>query len=288
MTVEHKGPRFGPAGLSESYGAAGYKNALGAVEYSLSFGLDAFEYQSGHGVRIKTPAAAALAGDAARGGLVFSMHAPYYISMSGLDDEKRLGSLRYFSQSAAATRALGGRRVIFHAGSTGKQSREEALARAKDTLQQARAALDEEGYPDILLCPETMGKINQLGTLAEVLALCQLDERHIPCIDFGHLNARSGGGIQTRADYAAILDEIGEALGAERAGNFHVHFSKIEYTGAGERRHLTFEDTKWGPDYRPLLELIYERALSPVIICESSGTQAEDARTMKEYYQSLA
>lgn len=285
--TQKNGPRFGPAGLSESYAASGYKNALGAAAFTLACGLDAFEYQSGRGVRIKTETAEALAADAARGGLAFSMHAPYYISMSGMDDEKRLGSLRYFSQSAAATRALGGKRVIFHAGSAGKQSREDAMARAKDTLLRARAALDDEGYGDILLCPETMGKLNQLGTLGEVLELCRLDGRHIPCIDFGHLNARTGGGIKTKADYAAILDEVGEALGGERAKSFHVHFSKIEYTAAGERRHLTFADDTWGPDWKPFIELVYERALSPVIICESSGTQAEDARTMKEYYQSL-
>lgn len=281
-------PRFGPAGLAESYAGRGYKNALGTVEYTLSFGLDAFEYQSGHGVRIKEPTAHALAADAQKGGLVFSMHAPYYISMSGVEEEKRLGSIRYFLESAAATRALGGRRVVFHAGSAGRQPRQEAMARSRDTLLRARAALDEAGYGDILLCPETMGKLSQLGTLAEVLDLCQLDERHIPCVDFGHLNARTGGAIRTKADYAAILDEIGEALGGERAGNFHVHFSKIEYTAKGERRHLTFADTEYGPDWQPFLELVHERGLAPVVICESSGTQAEDAATMKRYYESLA
>lgn len=285
---DRSGPRFGPAGLAASYTARGYKNALGAVEYTLSFGLDAFEYQSGHGVRIKEKAAHALAADAREGCLVFSMHAPYYISMSSLEEEKRLGSIRYFLESAAATRALGGHRVIFHVGSTAKQSRQEAMAKSRDTLLRARAALDEAGYEDILLCPETMGKLSQLGTLAEVLDLCKLDERHIPCVDFGHLNARTGGGIKTKADYAALLDEMGEALGNERAKNFHVHFSKIEYTAKGERRHLTFEDTKYGPDWQPFLELVHERSLCPVIICESSGTQAEDAATMKRYYESLA
>ncbi len=285
-------PLFGTAGLSESYAGwakqHGYKNALGAVPYTRSFGLDAFEYQSGRGVRISDASAAALSADAAAANLQFSMHAPYYISMSGLDDEKRLGSLRYFLESAAATRKLGGRRVIFHAGSAGKQSRAEALARAQDTLARARAALDEGGYEDILLCPETMGKEGQLGTLDEVLALCQADARHVPCIDFGHLNARTGGSIRTKADYAAILDAIGEALGDVRAEAFHVHFSKIEYTAKGEKRHLTFADTQYGPDWQPLVELVHERSLSPVIICESDGTQAEDAHTMRAYYASLA
>ena len=122
---------------------------------------------------------------AAEKGMVFSVHAPYYISMSSLDEEKRLGSIRYLLQSCELCRALGGRRVIFHPGSCGKQSREAALDKALDTLRRAMEALDEAGYGDMTLCPETLGKIGQLGDLEEVLALCQVDKRLVPCIDFG-------------------------------------------------------------------------------------------------------
>ena len=66
------------------------------------------------------------------------------------------------------------------------------------------------------LCPETMGKIGQLGTLDEVLALCSVDKRIMPCIDFGHLNARTLGGIRSKEDYAAILDRMAEKLGDQR------------------------------------------------------------------------
>ena len=148
--------------------------------------------------------------------------------------------------------------------------------------------MDEAGYGGLTLCPETMGKVGQLGTLDEVLALCAVDKRITPCIDFGHLNARDQGCIRTKADYAAILDRMADALQDERAAQFHAHFSKIQYTTGGEKCHLTFADTVYGPEFEPLMELCYERGLSPVIICESAGTQAEDARTMMQYYQSLA
>ncbi|EJW92207.1 Xylose isomerase domain-containing protein TIM barrel, partial [gut metagenome] len=170
-----------------------------------------------------------------------------------------------------------GNRVIFHSGSCGKQSREAALKKALDTMARMRAALDEAGFENILLCPETMGKVGQLGTLDEVLTLCKVDKRILPCVDFGHLNARNQGCIRGKADYAAILDRIEEVLGDERAQRFHVHFSKIEYTAGGEKQHLTFTDTIFGPEPQPLLELFYERNLAPVVICESAGTQAEDA-----------
>ena len=196
--------------------------------------------------------------------------------------------MSYILQSAAAVQALGGSRVIFHSGSCGKQSREQALCKARDTMARMVAAMDEAGFSALTLCPETMGKVNQLGTLDEVLALCAVDERITPCIDFGHLNAREQGGIKTKQDYAAILDRLGEALQDDRASRFHAHFSKIEYTAGGEKQHLTFADTLFGPAFEPLLELLAQRRLSPVIICESAGTQAEDAAFMKAYYKTLA
>ena len=278
-------PRFGPAGISDSFAAQGYKTSLDIPAYTAGMGLDAFEYQCGHGVRLAEDKARRMAALAAEKGVVFSVHAPYYISMSSLDEEKRLGSIRYLLQSARLCRALGGRRIIFHPGSCGKQSRAAALEKALDTLRRGVEALDEAGYGDMTLCPETLGKIGQLGDLDEVLALCGVDERIVPCIDFGHLNARTLGGIRSKADYAAILDRMGEALGDERARKFHVHFSRIEFSAGGEKRHWTFAETQFGPEPAPLMELLAERRLAPVVICESAGTQAEDARTLGQIYR---
>ena len=277
--------RFGTAGESDSFAALGYKTSLDIPAYTARMGLDAFEYQCGRGVRLGLEKAARMAEDARAHDILFSVHAPYFISMSSLEEEKRLNSIQYLLQSCALVKALGGRRVIFHSGSCGKQSREAALEKALDTMRRAVAACDEAGYGDLTLCPETMGKIGQLGTLDEVLALCAVDRRITPCIDFGHLNARTLGGIRTKADYAAILDRIGEALGDERARSFHVHFSRIEYTAGGEKRHWTFAETQFGPEPGPLMELFAERDLAPVVICESAGTQAEDALWMQSAWR---
>lgn len=280
-------PRFGPAGKAESYDALGYKDLTAMPAYLADMGLDAYEYQCGRGVRTNAKVMAALAKGGAERDVRYSLHAPYYISMSSLEEEKRTGSVRYILESAAALRMLGGRRIIFHSGSCGQQSRERALALALDTMRLFVAAMDENGYGDMTLCPETMGKINQLGTLEEVLALCGVDKRITPCIDFGHLNARTLGGLAAKADFAAVLDRMADVLQDDRAAHFHIHFSMIEYTDGGEKRHLTFEDAVFGPRYEPLMELIYERGLSPVIICESAGTQSEDAAVMSRYYNGL-
>ena len=279
--------RFGTAGISESFDAVGYKNSLDIPAYTAKFGLHAFEYQCGRGVRLGLDKAAEMARRAKEADILFSIHAPYFISMSSMVEETRLKSIDYILQSCRVVRALGGRRVIFHSGSCGKQSREEALEKALDTMQRMVKAVDEAGFEDLTRCPETMGKIGQLGTLDEVLSLCSVDKRITPCIDFWHLNARTLGGIQSKQDYADILDRMQQVLGDDRAKNFHVHFSRIEWSKGGEKRHWTFADTQFGPEYKPLIELLKERELSPVIICESAGTQAEDALTMQKYYQSL-
>ena len=280
--------KFGPAGNSQSFKDQGYKATIQAPGYVEKMGLDCYEYQCGHGVRISPEAAAAFGKKAVEHGISLSLHAPYYISLSSVEEEKRQKSVEYILQSVRAAAGMEADRVVVHSGSCSKISREEALALAGDTLQRARAAMDEEGLGHVHLCPETMGKINQLGTLDEVLSLCCLDERLIPCIDFGHLNARTLGGIAQKSDYEAILLAVGERLGEGRMKGFHAHFSKIQYTEkGGEKAHLTFADTVYGPAYEPLMELICQYGSSPTFICESAGTQAEDARTMKDYYRSL-
>lgn len=282
-------PRFGTAGLSDSYPGKTFDPEKIAA-YTAGFGLTAFEYQCGRGVRLAHDKAAALGAACAAKGIVLSVHAPYYISMSSLEEEKRLHSIDYLLQSCALVKALGGRRVVFHSGSCGKQSREAALEKALDTMRRAVAAVDAAGYGDCILCPETMGKVNQLGTLDEVLALCSVDERITPCIDFGHLYARSQGtefaGDHAAADYAALLDKL-QVLGPARAAQFHAHFSRIAYTKGGEKCHLTLGDTAYGPPHAPLLALLKARGLAPTIICESDGTQAEDARTLAQAYAAL-
>lgn len=278
--------RFGPAGNSKSFSAMGYKSSLDVPEYLEKMGLDAFEYQCGRGVNIGEQKAQELGRLAAEKNIKLSLHAPYYISMSGIDPEKRLKSIDYILASARAVNQMGGDRIVVHTGSCGKISREEALSLACDTMKKALSALRENGLGHIHICPETMGKLNQLGTLEEVLALCRLDEQLIPCIDFGHLNARTLGGLRTFEDFKKIFDEIENALGIERLRSYHAHFSKIEYSDGGEKRHLTFADTVFGPDFEPVIELTLKKNCSPTIICESDGTQAEDAKTMKNAYES--
>ena len=84
-------PRFGTAGLADSYTVKKFDPAAIAA-YTAGFGLTAFEYQCGRGVRLALDKAAALGAACAERDIALSVHAPYYISMSSLEEDKRLHS----------------------------------------------------------------------------------------------------------------------------------------------------------------------------------------------------
>ncbi len=274
--------RIGPAGGCDEF-AAKYKSNMFLPEFISDFGLNAFEYQCGRGVNLAEKTAEVLHEKTAVIDMEISLHAPYYISLSGIIEEKRLKSTRYIMLAATAVKKLGGTRIVVHAGSASKISRTRAVELAKDTLIRAQKALDEAEMGDVIMCPETLGKVNQLGTVEEVCELCKIDDRLLPCIDFGHVNAMSNGAIKEKSDYQKILDTIENTLGSDRMKRMHIHFSKIEYTLAGgEQRHLTFADTVYGPEFEPLAELILQKNMTPFIVCESAGTQTRDAAHMLE------
>ena len=276
---------FGPGGNSDAFRAAGLKSTLDAPSWVKSIGLDAYEYEAGNGLSASSSMLAEVGREAKLHGIKMSFHTPYFISLSGVVEEKRLNSIRYIRESLDAARLLGAGTIVVHSGSAAKISRDEAMRLAGDTLVRTLSEVDTYG---IKIGLETMGKINQLGTLDEVLELCRIDSAFVPVVDFGHLNARDLGGVfKTADDYLRVFDKIDRAFGAEVASNLHCHFSKIEWTGSGEKKHLTFEDEMYGPNFEPLVEVIYKNNLTPTIICESAGTQSDDALAMKKYYLEL-
>ena len=273
---------FGPGGNSEAFGLAGYTSTLSAPKWLSEIGLDAYEYEAGNGLFASKTLLSAIGDEAKRCGIKTSYHTPYFISLSGVVTETRLKSIGYIRESLDAAKLLGAKTIVVHAGSCAKISRDEAMRLAADTLIKT---LDEVDTYGIKIGIETMGKKNQLGTLDEVLELCRIDTALVPVVDFGHLNARECGGVfRSPDDFLRVFERIERACGIDVANELHCHFSKIEWTDKGEKKHLTFEDSVFGPDYEPFVEAIIKGGYSPTVICESAGTQSDDALKMKKYY----
>ena len=277
---------FGPAGNAQSFP---YKSSADAPRWLAELGLDCYEYQCGKGVNVGEDTARRIGAAAREHGIRLSLHAPYFINLANPDPDSLKKTVGYIVDACRAADWMGAGRVVIHSGALMKRSRGEALATAKASLREVLAACDAAGFGHIALCPETMGKINQLGDLDEVLELCALDGRLAPCVDFGHLYARSLGELTGEAACETMLDRMAAALGETRASTFHSHFSKIQFTpNGGEKVHLTFDQDDFGPDPAPLMAAVARRGWSPTFICESAGTQAEDALTMKRMYQAAA
>lgn len=279
--------KFGPSGNGESFFAAGLKHTEQAAKFCRERDLDCFEYSFGRGILLSENKAVAI-GEAFRAEQIeISVHAPYYINFANPDDEAARKSFGYVLDSAKYLKLMGGERLVFHPAAQGKASREEAVSRTADRLKVLRDYIYLNHLQDLKFCPETMGKIAQIGTLEEVVNFCKIDPCFTPCVDFGHLNAREQGSLRTEQDYLDRLQYMIDELGYDRVKDFHVHFSKIMYGGKGEIKHLTFEDRVYGPEFAPLASALKRLKLQPYIVSESAGTQPEDASEMKRIYNSV-
>ena len=243
--------RIGPSGNSLSFYEQGHKRTKEAAAWLAGMGLNAYEYSFGRGVRISEEAAAEIAAAFAECDVEISSHAPYYTNFANPDSDMIEKSVGYIRQTLIAENMFGGKRTVFHPASCGKSERKDAVARAKYNIAAMMDSLGDVGF------------------------------------DFGHINSYTRGGIKGYDDYKRIIDYTAEKLDDKRAQEFHVHFSKIMYGEKGELKHLTFADDKYGPNYEGLAKLIDEYKLRPFIICESDGTQAEDALAMKRMHSAV-
>lgn len=276
--------KFGPSGNCESFYAEGYSHTEESAKFVKGRGLDCFEYSFGRGVRMTDEKAASIGAAFEKEGVEISAHAPYFINFANPDDEMAEKSYGYVLDTAHVLKKMGGKRVVFHPAAQGKATREEAVALTEKRLQVLRDLIYENGLEDMIFCPETMGKLAQIGTVEEIVRFCKIDPVFVPCVDFGHINAREQGSLKTVEDYKNRLQYMIDELGYERMKHFHVHFSKIMYSVKGEIKHLTFEDEVYGPEFEPLVAALKELKLEPYIVSESAGTQAEDAKYMKNAY----
>ena len=271
--------RFGPAG-----NPLGYRGETVSVcNYIRKKGLDAYEYQATYGVRISKQSALKLKKNSKKNDVIISMHAPYYINLSSNKDDVIERSIQRLIQSAKAAEWMNAYRIVFHPGFYTTYTPKDAMIKLHNAVNILNEKLESMGVSNYTFAPETTGKKSQLGSLEEIIEICRTHENFTPTIDFAHLHARSGGGIKSKEDYGIIFEKLEDNLGLN---SLHSHFTSIEFTDKGERRHHALFEYSYGPPLEPLLEEIAERGWNVTVICETPRLD-EDALLMKKAYNNI-
>ena len=107
-------PTFGPGGNSESFYAEGNKGTVNAPKWVRERGLDAYEFEAGNGLNATDATLARIGEEARANGILMSFHTPYFISLSGIEEEKRLKSIDYIKRSLHASELLGADTIVVH------------------------------------------------------------------------------------------------------------------------------------------------------------------------------
>jgi deoxyribonuclease-4 len=263
-------PRFGPAGVPPIFHIM--KAALTDVPRLLrEEGLDAFEYEAvrwGAKPQIKREDAEKFGFKARENDVWLSLHGSYFINFCG---EKGIikASKRRLIACVTAAEWMKAHVVVFHPGFYSKKTQKEAFVSCIEALKEVVETMRMLRIKNVKIGPETMGKHSQFGSLNEVLSLCEEIEQTQLVVDWGHLHARDGGRFKTVDDFRKVVEEAEKRLGTEAVKNMHCHFTKVEFTDKGERRHHIMDETDFGPDFADFAEVISEFKLKPVIISES-------------------
>jgi deoxyribonuclease IV len=270
--------RFGPAGIPLAVDG----DTLEGLVYTHKIGLRAYEVEFVRGVHMSSPKAIELGKKARELNVTLSCHAPYWINCAANDKQKIARSIHNIMDSARALQAMGGGVVVLHPAFYMERDKNEVYKQVKETLTVALEKVKAERLKNILLGLETAGKVTQFGTVEENSRLSAELPQTIPVIDFAHLHAVKNGWIKGKEQYREIFSSL-EKHFPGYLKHFHAHFSNIEYSIKGERRHLEFSPVG-EPPFQPLAELLVENGYNGTIICETPLLD-QDALRLQEIYK---
>jgi deoxyribonuclease IV len=278
-------PRFGPAGVPPLFRVLGAQ--LPDVPRLLhEEGLDAFEYEAvqwGQKPQIQQQNAERLGVEAKKNDVLLSMHGSYYLNLSGKKEVVEASKRRLIA-CATAAKWMGAYVVVFHTGFYGRLEKTYALKTCILALKDIVETMKALGIQNVKLGPETMGKVSQVGTLDEILSICEEVEQTQIVIDWSHLHARYQGKFRRTEDFRGVIEEVERRLGTQITRNMHCHFSKIEFTDKGEKRHHVLAETRYGPDFQMLAKVLLEFKIRPVLICETPNLDV-DALKMRDIFR---
>jgi len=269
--------RFGPGGVPIQCKG---NSTIEGVQCCKDIGLEAMEMEFVQGVRLRKELAVEIGKTAKKLDISLSSHAPYFINFCSTDKKKITTSIRNIFQAAEATHHAEGRITVFHPGFYQKSTPEEAYKNAKKNLKEANKKIKQKKIKCILGA-ETVGKKSQFGGLEEVIKLSEDLSFIEPVIDFAHLQSRGDMNLKKEEDYRKLFSLLEKRLGSY-VKHFHAHFSEIDYSEKGERRHLPL-GAKNIPPYKPLMKVLAEHGYSGTIISETPKLDIDAQKMQKEY-----
>jgi len=280
--------RFGPAGVPPLFRIL--RARMPDVPRLLrEENLDAFEYQAvrwGQKPQMKREDAKRLGAEARKNDVLLSVHGSYYVNLCGKKEVAESSKKRLIACATAAN-WMGAYVVVFHTGFYGRLEKSYAFKTCVKALRDVVASMNSLGIRNVKLGPETMGKVYQVGSLDEILTICEEVEQTQLVIDWSHMHARRQGRFRKVVDFRAVAEEVERRLGTDAARTMHCHFSKIEYTDKGEKRHHVLDEPRYGPDFELLAEVMAEFKMRSVIICETPLLDV-DAIKMRDIYKKIA
>jgi deoxyribonuclease-4 len=263
---------LGPAGIG--IGCKG-SSTVDGIKYAHDVGLNAMEVEFVRGVKMGNDLAKECGRVAKELDVDLSVHAPYFVNLSSVEKVKIAASQKRILDAVERGHHMGACVVAFHPGYYGKMKKEEAYITVKESLKELVGEMRRKGIDDVKLGLETTGKQGAFGTLDEVVRLCKEIKQCTPVVDFAHIYARQGGKI----DYEKVLDAVKPLC----LKHMHSHFSNIEFTSKGERRHLPLDSS---PAFEPLAKELLKRKINIAIICESPMLE-KDSLKMKAVFEKL-
>jgi len=279
--------RFGTAGIPPTFRLL--KAKLPDVPGLLrEESLDAFEYQAvrwGDKPQIKQQDAINLGIEAKKHNIRLSVHGSYFINLAGTADIVSASKARIIAGATAAD-WMGAYVLVFHTGFYGKFEKSYAFNVCVKALKEVSQTIRDMGL-NVKLGPETMGRKFQVGNIDEILTICQEVKNTQLVVDWGHLHARDLGSFKKIEDMRVVAEKIETTLGSEALREMHCHFSKIEFTSQGERKHHPLDEPRYGPEFELLAKVIIDFKMRPTIICETPLLDI-DALKMKKMLQQVS
>ena len=186
-------------------------------------------------------------------------------------------------ETAQAASDFGGYSITYHAAFYMGGDKETVYQQVKTQTQKIVDALEKNNLK-MWIRPETTGKATQWGDYEEIIRLSKEFECVLPCVDFSHIHARTGGEYNTYDEFCRVLDRISTELGDFAINNFHAHLAGIDYTAKGEKRHLILAEADM--NYQDLLKAMKSFGVKGALVCESPNIET-DTKILKDYYMSL-